>query len=234
MHAPLLRDCQESVKRGTVRMFGMSYGKRMLAPRRSAINRGRVGHLALDTHLLDMTEITVRDPAIKEATLRLAASGDEASLALLIAENHDPMVKVAYVIIGDAELAREAAQVAWTVAWPRLRSVRDPQRIRPWLVAIAANEARQLIRRERRRSVVEISAGPDDRRTGDPSEAIGVLDLKRALRQLKPEDRGFLALRFVAGLDSTQLGEQSGMSPSGVRSRLSRLLERLRKDLDDA
>jgi len=181
-----------------------------------------------------MTEITVRDPAIMESTLRRAASGDEAALALLIAEYHDPMVKVAYVVIGDAELAREAAQIAWTVAWPRLRSLRDPERVRPWLVAIAANEARQLMRRERRRTVVEISTGPDDRRTGDPSDAIGVLDLKRALRRLGPEDRAFLALRFIAGLDSTQLGEQSGMSPSGVRSRLSPLLERLRKDLDDA
>ena len=81
---------------------------------------------------------------------------------------------------------------------------------------------------------MEISVGPDDRRLGDPGEAIGVLDLKRALRRLTPDDRSFLALRFVAGLDSTQLGEQSGLSPSGVRSRLSRLLERLRKDLDDA
>jgi RNA polymerase sigma-70 factor (ECF subfamily) len=192
-----------------------------------------MGHLALDTHLLAMTELTVRDPSIAETTLRRAASGDEVALGLLIAENHDPMVKVAYVIIGDAELAREAAQVAWTVAWPRLRSLRDPERIRPWLVAIAANEARQIIRRERRRTVVEISTGPDDRRTGDPDEAIEVLDLKRALRRLKPEDRSFLALRFVAGLDSTQLGKQSGMSASGVRSRLSRLLERLRKELDD-
>jgi RNA polymerase sigma factor (sigma-70 family) len=101
-------------------------------------------------------------------------------------------------------------------------------------VAIAANEARQIIRRERRRTVAEISTGPDDLRTGDPGEAIELLDLKRALRRLRPEDRSFLALRFVAGLDSTQLGEQSGMSASGVRSRLSRLLERLRKDLDDA
>ena len=61
-----------------------------------------------------------------------------------------------------------------------------------------------------------------------------MVDLKRALRRLTPDDQGFLAMRFVAGLDSTQIGEQSGMTPSGVRSRLSRLLERLRKDLDDA
>ena len=95
-----------------------------------------------------MMGITVRDAAVTEATVRRAASGDEAALALLIAEHHDPMVEVAYVIIGDAELAREAAQVAWTVARRRMHGLRDLARIRPRLVAIAANEARGLVRRE--------------------------------------------------------------------------------------
>ena len=66
-----------------------------------------MGHLARDTHLLDMQEITVRDASIMESTVRGAASGDEVALARLIAEYHDPMVKVAYVIIGDADLAGE-------------------------------------------------------------------------------------------------------------------------------
>jgi DNA-directed RNA polymerase specialized sigma24 family protein len=43
-----------------------------------------------------------------------------------------------------------------------------------------------------------------------------------------------LALRFAAGLDSSQIAEQLGLSASGVRSRLSRLIERLRLDLDHA
>ena len=176
----------------------------------------------------------MRDASILEATVRGAASGDEVALARLIAEYHDPMVKVAYVILGDGELARGAAQAAWTVAWRRLPSLRDAGRIRPWLVAIAANEARQLVRREHRRTIVEISAGPNDPMARDPADGIAVVDLKRALRRLKPDEQSFLALRFVAGLDSTQIGQQAGMSGSGARTRLSRLLQRLRKDLDDA
>jgi DNA-directed RNA polymerase specialized sigma24 family protein len=51
---------------------------------------------------------------------------------------------------------------------------------------------------------------------------------------LKPEERGLLAMRYVVGLDSHDIARAAGLSASGVRSRLSRLVERLRRDLDDA
>jgi len=62
---------------------------------------------------------------------------------------------------------------------------------------------------------------------------VGRLDLLDAFRNLKPEDRTLLALRYVAGLDSTEIGTLLRMSPSGVRGHLSRLLERLRRELRD-
>jgi hypothetical protein len=55
-----------------------------------------------------------------------AASGDEVAFARLIDEYHEPMVRAAYVVVSDVELAREAAQNAWTIAWKRLGSLRDP------------------------------------------------------------------------------------------------------------
>jgi RNA polymerase sigma factor (sigma-70 family) len=51
---------------------------------------------------------------------------------------------------------------------------------------------------------------------------------------LPPDDRRLLALRYVAGLDSTQIATHLGLSASGVRTRLARLLDRLRVDLDHA
>jgi RNA polymerase sigma factor (sigma-70 family) len=66
----------------------------------------------------------------------------------------------------------------------------------------------------------------------DPGDRIAVIDLARALRGLKPEERALLALRFAAGMDSAAIATHLGLSPSGVRSRLSRLIERLREDLD--
>ena len=140
----------------------------------------------------------------------------------------------AYVVVVDVELAREAAQNAWLLAWKRLSSLREPERVRAWLVAICANEARQLARRNTRHRVVEASLDPPEHRVGNPVDRIEVVDLDRALRRLKPEDRGLLAMRYAAGLDSNEIAAQLNISASGVRSRLSRLVERPREDLDHA
>ena len=190
--------------------------------------------MGLGKCLLDMTGIGVQDALGSGATVRLAADGDEAAFARLIAAYDDAMRRVAFVIAGDWESAGEAVQAAWVVAWERLRSLRDHDRVEPWLVSISANETRRLLSRQRRRTVVEIDAGRDKALTPgrDPADVVDLVDLARALRQLRAEDRSLIAMRYVAGLDSAQIGEVTGMSASGVRTRLTRLLDKLRVELD--
>lgn len=181
---------------------------------------------------LIMTDILARDTAAIEATVRSAATGDEIAFARLVAEHHASMARVAFVICGDSEVTRDVVQVAWAIAWRRMRSLRDPAQVRAWLVAIAANEARQTIRRRRREKVVDISDAIAPAAGGDPLESLEVVDLQRALRRLKAEERSLLAMRFAAGLDSFEIAQQLGISASGVRSRLARLLDRLRAEME--
>jgi RNA polymerase sigma factor (sigma-70 family) len=203
----------------------------------SVRNRGtrsvRLGHFDRFWYLPNVTDLTMHDVTAPDPTVRLAADGDQAAFARLVAEHHPSMVRVAYAISGDAEAAADAVQIAWSIAWRRLGSLRDEGTIRAWLVAIAANEARKGRRRQAGRGVVDISStlavGPG----GDPADRIATVDLARALRSLAPDDRTLLALRFVAGLDSTEIATQLGISGSGVRSRLARLIARLRTELDD-
>jgi RNA polymerase sigma factor (sigma-70 family) len=179
-------------------------------------------------------ESAILEASAADADVRGAASGDEMAFARLIDEYHEPMVRAAYVVVGDAQLAHEAAQDAWAIAWSRLASLRDPEKVRPWLVAICANEARRLARRSKRQRVLEIALEPPEPGSTDPAVAIDVLDLERALTRLKPDERGLLAMRYVVGLDSRDIARAVGLSASGVRSRLARLVEPLRRDLDDA
>ncbi len=67
----------------------------------------------------------------------------------------------------------------------------------------------------------------------DPGSASGSLDLRRALQGLDPDDRALLAMRYVAGFNSTELSAAIGLTPSGTRNRLERLLTRLRQELTD-
>lgn len=180
-----------------------------------------------------VSELTIGSTTVA-TTVAQAAAGDADALAQIVALHQDDMSRIAFVICGDVELAQDAVQSAWPLAWRKLGSVRDPDRLRSWLMSVAANEARQLMRRRRRHLIVEISRVETTGGHDDPGFDARTLDLSVALRRLSPEERTLLALRFVAGFDATEIGRAMGMSPSGVRSRLSRLLSRLRAELNDA
>jgi RNA polymerase sigma factor (sigma-70 family) len=101
--------------------------------------------------------------------------------------------------------------------------------------SIAVNEARQLVRSRRRRNVIEISVATHERETAaDPAHHVEDLDLSRVLEALSADDRALLVLRYVAGLNSSELSGSFGMSASGLRRRLARLLAHLRSELRDA
>ena len=163
----------------------------------------------------------------------LAATGDDVAFARIVADHHEDMRRVSAVVCGDDAVAEEAVQAAWPIAWRKLGSLRDSARIRPWLVSIAVNEAKQLMRKRRRRAEIEVVADPSDEPGGvDPATGIDAIDLDRALDRLDPDDRALLAMRYVAGFDASELSVAIGLSPSGTRTRLERLLKRLREELE--
>jgi len=167
-----------------------------------------------------------------------AAGGDEVAFARLVAAHHDDMVRVAYVICGDPDMAQEAVQAAWPLVWKRVGTVRDPDKIRAWLVSVAANEAKQLARRRGRRQIREVAIDTDDlgslvARRGDPGDRASEMDLANALANLDVTDRTVLALRYVAGFSSFEIGDVVGMSAGGVRARTARVLDRLRRELHE-
>jgi RNA polymerase sigma factor (sigma-70 family) len=166
-------------------------------------------------------------------TLADAAAGDARALARIVDAYHDDMARLCFVICGDQEIAQEAVQVAWSKAWRKLGSLRDPSRLRSWLMTIAANEVRQQLRRRKRDQIVEIEVLDLGSDRHDPASRAGLLDLRSALAGLTAEDRTLLAMRHVAGFDSPEIGESLGISAEAVRTRLSRLIARLRSELSD-
>ena len=183
-----------------------------------------------------MTSMTSNLDDTLARAIPLAASGDQVAFARIVQAHHGDMTRVCYVICGDLDLADEAVQSAWPIVWRKLGTLKDPERLRPWLVSVAANEARQLLRHRRRRTVVELSVPPDAGHVStadDPAWRTADLDLANALARLDPDDRALLALRYVAGFDSTELARATGRSASGTRARLARLLDRLRTELRD-
>jgi RNA polymerase sigma-70 factor, ECF subfamily len=199
------------------------------------VGTGLRNQFGLDRSLLYMVAALEIPPA---ELVRAAALGDEAAFTELVARHHRDLQRVAYVICRDPGLAEDAAQSAWAIAWRRIGEVRDPGQIRGWLVAVVANEARRIMRSRHSRVVeisvadVELRAVPDVR-SDRLADGIANTDLRRVIGALDPTDRALIALRYVAELRSDEIGRALGMSSSGARGRLSRLLLRLRGELDD-
>ena len=80
-----------------------------------------------------------------------AAAGDEIAFRRIIAAHHEDMRRVCLAFSGDPSVAEEAVQTAWLIAWRKLDRVASPEQLRPWLVSVAVNGAKHLLRTRRRR-----------------------------------------------------------------------------------
>ena len=124
------------------------------------------------------------------------------------------MIRVAFLVCGDRETAHEAVAAAWPLAWRRLRALREPERLRPWLASIAANEARRLVRRHAVRSVREIPMDVAELRgAGDPAARVDDLDLGRRAPTAERRRPG----AAVAALHRADSTRPSWHEPPGAR-----------------
>lgn len=160
-----------------------------------------------------------------EDVIRRAADGDAASFEELVEVYHADVLRVCMVITGDHSLAEDAAQETWSKAWRRLDTLRSAGRFRPWLLAVAANEARQELRRRRRATDSPIRDVPAESHDSLGTEFLDILT------GLPFDDRRLLAFRFAVGLSSEEIGTALGISAGAARHRLKRLLENLREEL---
>lgn len=97
---------------------------------------------------------------------------------------------------------------------------------RAWLYGIARHRALGALRRGRRlqRVVVRLAGWQDMTQEAD-DELVALLDLLQ--RELEPELRALVLLRYVHGFHAAELAEMTGRSPEAVRQRLARGRARL-------
>ncbi len=158
--------------------------------------------------------------------------------APLVTPQTEVMARVAAAIVGGAD-AEDAAQEALMRAWRAWPSLREPDSARAWLMQITVNVCRTWrARRQGLRLAVEDRLDTEaldqygQQTTLGAAEHVNALDLRHALLSLDDDMRLVVALRFYAGMDSTEIGELLGTSPATIRGRLRRALLCLRQTLD--
>lgn len=143
--------------------------------------------------------------------------------------------RTAYLIVGDAAEAEDAAQEAFVKAYYALARFRPGAPFRPWLLRIAANEA--LNRHTARGRRVRLAMRAAETLPADPvpSPERAALDAERrdtvlrALETLRPEDRRVIAFRYFLDLSEAEMATALDCARGTVKSRLARALGRLRE-----
>jgi RNA polymerase sigma factor (sigma-70 family) len=167
-----------------------------------------------------------------------ARRGDLDAFEQLVREHQGMAFRTAYVITGSAADAEEAAQDAFVKAHRALGRFREGEPLRPWLLAIVANEARNRRRSAARRARFELNLAEErPSRDAAPSPEAALLAreqrarLLAAIDTLGEEQRQVVACRHLLGLSERETAAALGWRPGTVKSRLSRALARLEEQL---
>jgi RNA polymerase sigma-70 factor (ECF subfamily) len=187
-----------------------------------------------------MTGIDGPATAAEAAMLDAARHGDLLAWERLVRQYEEAAFRVAYLVVRESELAEAATQSTFVRAYRALPNYEEDIGLLPWLIRIAASEARQQ-RREAGRPTpssrpVERATGPHVPATPAPAMAMAanMTPLERqtiteAFERLGEEDRLIIAARYLFGLSATDTADALSIASGLVRDHLTTALRRLRQ-----
>ena len=168
-----------------------------------------------------------------EELVRQVAQGYEWALSELYDRYSRPVFATGIRSLGDAQLAEELVQDAFTNVWQGASSF-DPKRasFATWLYRITRNRAVDLARR---RQVRPQAAGEDRLRVlsggPEPEASVDGWDVARALSRIPEEHREVLTLAYFEGLSQREISQRTGIPLGTIKSRTTAALKRLHRSL---
>jgi RNA polymerase sigma-70 factor (ECF subfamily) len=134
--------------------------------------------------------------------------------------------RIAAVVTGDADLARDAVQEAFVTAVRKRRSFRGDGPLEAWVWRIVLNTARSQVRA---RSGDALPAVHANGTPSDPREA----ELRAALALLPERQRLAVFLRYYADLDYESIAQALGVKRGTVAATLHAAHAALRERLEE-
>ncbi|MCO5206338.1 MAG: RNA polymerase sigma factor [Anaerolineae bacterium] len=171
---------------------------------------------------------TKSSDATETAHVGRALAGDGDAWAVLVRHHQDPVFRLAYLILGDADEAEDVAQDVFIRAHRKLHQFDMARPLRPWLLGITSNLARNRLRSFGR----YMAALRRFWQTQPPHTTLPQNDdsaeLYAALQKLTPASRETVYLRYFLELSEVETADALGIAPGTVKSRLHRALKQLR------
>lgn len=177
------------------------------------------------------------------ALIARARAGDLDAFNGLVARHERAVYGVCLRYLRSPEAAEDAAQDTFIRAWRALDTFRNDNGdgFRSWLLTIAANRARDMLRSNVRRPADSLDARLDDEeQTWEPEapdeapldfaarDELGA-HLERALGQISPDQRLAIILGDIHGHSYDEIAAITGVAIGTVKSRINRGRARLRE-----
>lgn len=132
------------------------------------------------------------------------------------------MYRLALAMLHNRQDAEDAVSEAVLIAYEKRHTLRDPNRFKPWIMQITANEARKIYGKNKRIMPVE------DMETYMPVFRDDNHELWDVVMQLEPAHREVIMLYFYERFSIREIGRILRVPEGTVKSRLSRAKKALR------
>ncbi len=172
----------------------------------------------------------MEDPEVVAAIV----AGDPAGLAEAYDKYAVPLHSYCRSMLREPADAADAVQDTFLVATAKLRSLRDPGKLRSWLYAVARNECLRRLRPGLVLSALEETADmlTETADVGIAAERAELQALVRAaIDGLNAGERDVIELSLIHELDGDELAEALGVSRNHAHAQLSRARSQLERSL---
>ncbi len=151
-------------------------------------------------------------------------------------EQYPVVVRIAFGVVGDAQVAQDVAQDVFISAFRRFPDLGEPDHAGGWMRVAAAHMALNTIRGERRRDRRQQLSGIEVAPMG-PEEVVldreSRIEVRRAVSRLPRRAATVLVLRHN-GLSYAEVAEAMNVKVGHVGTMLRRAESALRKELQNA
>jgi RNA polymerase sigma factor (sigma-70 family) len=169
----------------------------------------------------------IGDP-LAEERLRRARTGDAFAFGELLAPVLDQGFRLAMTMLKDRNAAEDAVQEAALKSWRKLDRFRYGADLRPWFLAIVANECRTTRRSRWFQVIRSDEVEPADRQAPLEGRWADSIDLNAALDRLPKHHLLTLTLYYHLDLPMEEVARVLGCSTGAARQRIHRALAALR------
>ena len=150
--------------------------------------------------------------------IEAANGGDIESFGLLCRRYYAAMVALGYSVLGEHQLAEDAAQESFARALVNLRNLKNKNRFAPWLSGICRNVAKDMLTAKIR----QINTGDISTATEHDNSDKNNRLVHRAIKQLPESAKELVVLRYYDGLSYEQISSVLGISKASINGRLTR------------